>query len=151
MIYFGRKFWGGIAVSGAVLIWTLSSAGQNEDGLKTGLLVVLGGVIGILFAPAPKPVDHEPTATAAVERMMDMAREIKSVQETVTDVVEEVEPMTALRLVEAQNALLRQIEMMERSVSDWNEISPGVVVAVTTKRDAGKRRFLELTKEEQNG
>lgn len=151
MLYFGRKFWVGALVSVGVLGWTLATAGDNEDGLKTGLLVVLGGVIGILFAPAPKPIDHTPTATASVERMMDMAREVKTVQETVTDAIDEVEPLTGLRLLEAQNTLLRQHEIMQRTVSDWNEISPGVAEAVTAKRDAGRKRFLELTKEKHDG
>lgn len=150
MLYFGRKFWAGLLLSAGVVIWTLSSAGENEDGLKTGLLVVVGGIIGILFAPLPKPVDHSTTANTSVERLLDMAQEITGVQNTVTALITEVEdPMVKIRLVAAQNALLQQEERMQRSVGDWDEIAPGVAVRVRTKLDAGRIRFLELMERDQ--
>jgi gas vesicle protein len=152
VLYFGKKFFWGLVLCVGV-IWTTVSTNEKDPGggLLTGILVVIGGVIGILFAPAPKPVDHTPTASASVERMMDMAHELETVQGTITDLVADVGDVTVrFRLVAAQDVLLKQQERLQRSVSDWNEVSPGVAQAVKLRLEEGKRRFMELVERAQN-
>lgn len=151
VLFFGLKFWIGVVISGAVIVWAVSTSEKPEAGFQTGALVVVGGIIGILFAPSPKPADHGLTASTSVERMMDMANELSAVQISVTDVITEVEdPIVKMRLVAAQDKLVQQEERLQRNVADWDVVSPGVVSVVRERLDVGKIRFKELMERGQD-
>lgn len=150
---FSRKFWWAAGLSAVVILaGVLASANGWFNGLLLAAPTILGAVIGILLQPTPKPVDHGPTATASVERLMDMGHAIEDSQTAITELAKESQDgLTKLRLLSAQDGLLRQTEHVQRSVTDWDEVSPGVVEKVRAKRDKGRQIFFDLVRREADG
>ncbi|MDP9987446.1 hypothetical protein J2S98_002613 [Arthrobacter oryzae] len=145
---FDAKFWSGVALC-AVVVWVaIASADEAGDGVIAGILIVAGGLIGVLFAPSPKPIDHSQTAHSSVQRLIDMNADLGRARSVISQsITEEIPGTTALRLLAAQDLIVSQDQHFARAVDDWNEIAPGVVERVVHKRNEGKRRFQQLLDE----
>ncbi|WP_271396278.1 hypothetical protein [Neomicrococcus lactis] len=149
-LYFGMKFCVGCLLAvGVVVICLNAEAWKWPSGNVAAVTTLVGSVIGILFAPSPKPLDHSKVANSSVERLLDMRGEFERARQTITELAGDPthEPATAFRLLATQDAMLRQDEHFERTVSDWDEVSPGVVDRVVHKRNEGRRIFRKLAKE----
>lgn len=130
-----------VIVGGSI---TLSTTGVL-NGFLAGVIAAAGAAVGLLFQPLPKPADHSAVATASVQRMFDLERNLARAQETVSGLARECDdPTTKLRLILAQDILLEQNGQLYRVVNDWDQVSPGVAANVRKNLDAGKHLFALL-------
>lgn len=145
---FDTKFRWGVGLC-VVVVWiAIASAKEPGDGVMAGILIVAGGLIGVLFAPSPKPVDHSQTAHSSVERLIDIKSDLERAREVISlSISDEIPGTTVLQLVAAQDLILNQDPHFVRAVDDWNDVAPGVVERVVHKRNEGKRRFQQLLEE----
>ncbi|MHA7176178.1 hypothetical protein ACX80D_05940 [Arthrobacter sp. Sr24] len=155
VLYFGRKWWCGIVVG--ILVVALAifvnvvPLEKWQAGTANGILIFIGGVVGILFAPTPKPVNHVQTASASVLSLLDMKTNSDRAQTAITEVASELQvPSLTIRLVAAQDLLLQQEIHYARTIENWNTVAPGVVDRVVFDRSAGSRRLRQLEANEGN-
>ena len=148
VLYFGPRFWWGAGLAGAVVISTVMAAGSVGNGLLLGGAAVAGALIGTLFSPSPKPVDHSQTANDAVVTLLDLRADLERARDSIGAAISETNKgLQAIHLGSAEKTLRDQDIRLARSVENWNVVAPDIADRVIDSRNNGKRRFDQLVKE----
>ena len=148
VLYFGPKFWWGVALSIVVILVTAVTAGSLPNGLLLGGAAVAGALIGTLFSPSPKPKDHSQLANESVTTLLDIQVDLERARASIGLAVgEQNSGLQAIHLASAEKTIKYQDERLARSLENWNSVAPDVADRVIDARKNGRRRFKQLVEE----
>lgn len=126
------------ALSGAAIIWAMLliepiTSSDDADALTiTGYtarftMVVAPLILGLVWAPAPKPKEFSETAAIAVDNLSEMRRAsialADDISERLIDDSDNANKSLHFRIIQELNSQRGQIE---REISRWARVSPGV-------------------------
>ncbi|WP_018762460.1 hypothetical protein [Arthrobacter sp. 135MFCol5.1] len=148
ILYFGPRFWWGGGLAGLVVVATVLAAGSLGNGLLLGAAAVAGALIGTLFSPSSKPIDHSRTASDSIVILLDLRADLERARDSITAASTETSKgLQAIHLLSAQETLRNQDERLARSVENWNIVTPDIADRVIDSRKSGKRRLEQLVQE----
>ncbi|WAP53112.1 hypothetical protein OL239_08630 [Arthrobacter sp. ATA002] len=148
ILYFGPRVWWGAGLAVLVVGATVLAAGNVRNGLLLGAAAVAGTLIGALFSPAPKPIDHSQTASDSIVTLLDLRADLERARDAIYAASTETNKgLQAIHLLSAQETLRNQDERLARSVENWNVVTPDIAGRVIESRKSGKRRLEQLVQE----
>ena len=148
VLYFGPRVWWGTTLAVAVVVAAVVTSKSVGDGLLLGGSAVAGALIGTLFSPAPKPIDHSQTANDSVVTLLDLRADLERARDSIATASTEVNRgLQTIHLSSAQETLRNQDERLARSVENWDTVAPDIADRVIDARKKGKRRFEQLVRE----
>lgn len=148
ILYFGPRFWWGAGLAGLVVAATILTAEKIGNGLLLGSAAVAGALIGTLFSPSPKPIDHSQTASDSIVTLLDLRADLERARDAINSASTETNKgLQGIHLLSAQATLTNQDERLARSVENWNVVAPDIADRVIDSRKSGKRRLEQLVQE----
>lgn len=147
-LYFGTRFWWGVVLVGLVITATILTAENLGNGVLLGLAAVAGALIGTLFSPSAKPIDHSQTASDSIVTLLELRADLERARDAINSASAETNKgLQGVHLLFAQTTLMNQDERLARSFENWNVVTPDIADRVIDSRKSGKRRLEQLVQE----